>query len=125
MTSNGPNGYSDLEISQKRSALEKVMIPETLASHKKRLKTAGFTSSETLVPVLQFCLSGRDEMKFYDSLYPQLAAMGQERWAEQLQTTLSEELLPRTLTAIMAGWLERSAVAAGDSAVPNYAARTI
>lgn len=40
------NGYSDLEISQKRSALEKVMIPETLAVHQKRLKTAGFSSSE-------------------------------------------------------------------------------
>lgn len=40
------NGYSDLEISQKRSALEKVMIPETLAVHQKRLKTAGFSSPE-------------------------------------------------------------------------------
>lgn len=40
------NGYSDLEISQKRSALEKVMIPETLACHHKRLQTAGFSSSE-------------------------------------------------------------------------------
>jgi tRNA (mo5U34)-methyltransferase len=32
-------------------------------------------------------------MKCYDSLYPYLVAMGQERWAEQLQTTLSQELL--------------------------------
>jgi tRNA (cmo5U34)-methyltransferase len=40
------NGYSDLEISQKRSALEKVMIPETLACHQKRLQAAGFSSSE-------------------------------------------------------------------------------
>ncbi|RQW87514.1 MAG: carboxy-S-adenosyl-L-methionine synthase CmoA [Geobacter sp.] len=40
------NGYSDLEISQKRSALEKVMIPETLACHKKRLRAAGFSASE-------------------------------------------------------------------------------
>jgi tRNA (mo5U34)-methyltransferase len=32
-------------------------------------------------------------MKCYDSLYPQLVAMGQERWADQLQTTLSKELL--------------------------------
>lgn len=32
-------------------------------------------------------------MRCYDSLHPQLAAMGQERWAEQLQTALSEELL--------------------------------
>ena len=40
------NGYSDLEISQKRSALEKVLIPETLACHQKRLRAAGFSSSE-------------------------------------------------------------------------------
>ncbi len=40
------NGYSDLEISQKRSALEKVLVPETLVSHQKRLRAAGFTSSE-------------------------------------------------------------------------------
>jgi tRNA (cmo5U34)-methyltransferase len=40
------NGYSDLEISQKRSALEKVMIPETLACHQKRLQAAGFSSPE-------------------------------------------------------------------------------
>ena len=40
------NGYSDLEISQKRLALEKVMIPETLTCHKKRLQAAGFSSSE-------------------------------------------------------------------------------
>lgn len=32
-------------------------------------------------------------MKFYESLFPHLAAMGQERWAEQLQTTLSEDRL--------------------------------
>lgn len=36
------NGYSDLEISQKRSALEKVLIPETLAQHQSRLQQAGF-----------------------------------------------------------------------------------
>ena len=40
------NGYSHLEISQKRSALENVMIPETLAVHHKRLKAAGFFCSE-------------------------------------------------------------------------------
>jgi tRNA (mo5U34)-methyltransferase len=32
-------------------------------------------------------------MNFYDSLYSQLAAMGQQRWSEQLQTILSERLL--------------------------------
>lgn len=36
------NGYSDLEISQKRSAIEQVLIPETLASHQARLREAGF-----------------------------------------------------------------------------------
>lgn len=40
------NGYSDLEISQKRSALENVMIPETVAVHQKRLQTAGFSCAE-------------------------------------------------------------------------------
>lgn len=38
------NGYSDLEISQKRSALEQVLIPETLADHKARLEAAGFVN---------------------------------------------------------------------------------
>jgi tRNA (cmo5U34)-methyltransferase len=35
-------GYSDLEISQKRSALENVLIPETVPSHLNRLLEAGF-----------------------------------------------------------------------------------
>ncbi|MEX0606137.1 MAG: carboxy-S-adenosyl-L-methionine synthase CmoA [Marinobacter sp.] len=37
------NGYSEMEISQKRSALEQVLIPETLAVHRERLLNAGFT----------------------------------------------------------------------------------
>jgi tRNA (cmo5U34)-methyltransferase len=36
------NGYSELEVSQKRSALENVLIPETLAAHEQRLRSAGF-----------------------------------------------------------------------------------
>ena len=36
------NGYSDLEISQKRSAIENVMIPESLQQHQQRLAKAGF-----------------------------------------------------------------------------------
>jgi tRNA (cmo5U34)-methyltransferase len=36
------NGYSELEISQKRSALENVLIPETLERHMHRLREAGF-----------------------------------------------------------------------------------
>ena len=37
------NGYSDLEISQKRTALENVLVPETLAAHTERLQIAGFS----------------------------------------------------------------------------------
>jgi tRNA (cmo5U34)-methyltransferase len=36
------NGYSDLEIAQKRSAIENVLIPETEQTHIERLKAAGF-----------------------------------------------------------------------------------
>lgn len=38
------NGYSDLEIAQKRTALENVLIPETLKTHQQRLLQAGFRS---------------------------------------------------------------------------------
>ena len=43
-------------------------------------------------------------MNWYDSLYPQLAAMGLEQWAEQLQTALSEELFLERF-GNMPGWL--------------------
>ena len=39
------NGYSELEISQKRSALENVLVPDTLETHRDRLQQAGFTQS--------------------------------------------------------------------------------
>lgn len=39
-------GYSEMEISRKRAALEKVLLPETLAGHKARLAEAGFDSAE-------------------------------------------------------------------------------
>lgn len=38
------NGYSDLEISQKRTALENVLVPETLMDHEARLQAAGYAS---------------------------------------------------------------------------------
>ena len=40
------NGYSELEISQKRDALENVLVPETLDTHKARLLDNGFSSVE-------------------------------------------------------------------------------
>ncbi len=39
-------GYSELEISQKRTALENVLIPETFAQHQHRLQSVGFSSAE-------------------------------------------------------------------------------
>ncbi len=36
------NGYSDLEISQKRNALENVLVPETIKHHIDRLQEVGF-----------------------------------------------------------------------------------
>ncbi|MBU1343616.1 MAG: carboxy-S-adenosyl-L-methionine synthase CmoA [Proteobacteria bacterium] len=38
------NGYSELEISQKRDALEKVLIPDTIETHQNRMDAAGFTT---------------------------------------------------------------------------------
>ena len=38
-------GYSDLEISQKRDAIENVLIPETLDSHINRLRACGFKTA--------------------------------------------------------------------------------
>lgn len=48
------NGYSDLEIAQKRTALEEVLRPETLESHKERLKTIGFNSADTWFQCMTF-----------------------------------------------------------------------
>lgn len=36
------NAYSDLEISRKRTALEDVLIPESVPAHRARLRNAGF-----------------------------------------------------------------------------------
>ncbi len=36
------NAYSALEISRKRTALEEVLIPESIAAHRARLESAGF-----------------------------------------------------------------------------------
>ena len=41
------NGYSDMEIAQKRAALENVLIPDTREQHYQRFKEAGFTQFDT------------------------------------------------------------------------------
>lgn len=40
------NGYSELEVSQKRTALENVMLTDSIETHKDRLKQAGFSQIE-------------------------------------------------------------------------------
>ena len=47
-------GYSSLEIAQKREALENVLVPETLAAHHDRLITAGFTQVTLWLQCLNF-----------------------------------------------------------------------
>ena len=49
------NGYSELEISQKRSAIENVMRPETLSAHTERLAAIGFTHSQVWYQCFNFC----------------------------------------------------------------------
>jgi len=40
------NGYSELEISQKREALQDILVPETIDEHRRRLISAGFRSAD-------------------------------------------------------------------------------
>jgi tRNA (cmo5U34)-methyltransferase len=47
-------GYSDLEISQKRTALENVLIPETFVQHQGRLRQVGFSSAEVWFQYFNF-----------------------------------------------------------------------
>lgn len=48
------NGYSDLEIAQKRSALENVLIPETIDEHRERLQNAGFARTDVWLQCFNF-----------------------------------------------------------------------
>jgi tRNA (cmo5U34)-methyltransferase len=48
------HGYSTLEISQKRTALENVLIPETLKIHQQRLASAGFQFCTTWFQCFNF-----------------------------------------------------------------------
>ncbi len=47
-------GYSDLEISQKRSALENVLLAETFNNHQQRLSNVGFNSAEVWFQYFNF-----------------------------------------------------------------------
>ncbi len=49
------NGYSQMEISQKREALENVLIPETVAVHHDRLRRCGFADFDLWLKWFNFC----------------------------------------------------------------------
>jgi len=48
------NGYSELEVARKRSAIENVLLPETLARHRERLAGAGFGSCDVWFQCFNF-----------------------------------------------------------------------
>ncbi|WP_413284162.1 carboxy-S-adenosyl-L-methionine synthase CmoA [Vibrio sp. MA40-2] len=48
------NGYSELEISQKRSAIENVLIPDSIDQHTTRLKEIGFSTVEVWFQCFNF-----------------------------------------------------------------------
>ena len=48
------NGYSDLEVARKRSALDTVLIPETLNQHRQRIANAGFSSCDVWFQCFNF-----------------------------------------------------------------------
>ena len=48
-------GYSDLEISQKRDSLDNVLVPETLDTHIQRLRACGFQPASPWFQCFNFC----------------------------------------------------------------------
>jgi tRNA (cmo5U34)-methyltransferase len=48
------NGYSELEVARKRSALENVLVPETLERHRERIAGAGFSSCDVWFQCFNF-----------------------------------------------------------------------
>ncbi|QTL34609.1 MULTISPECIES: carboxy-S-adenosyl-L-methionine synthase CmoA [Pseudoalteromonas] len=49
------NGYSELEISQKRTAIENVMRTDSLSTHKNRLEQIGFAHTQVWYQCFNFC----------------------------------------------------------------------
>ena len=48
------NGYSELEIARKRTALENVLLPESLNRHRERIADAGFGSCDVWFQCFNF-----------------------------------------------------------------------
>jgi tRNA (cmo5U34)-methyltransferase len=49
------NGYSDLEIARKRTAIENMLVPESLQTHCQRLRDAGFCQVIPWFQCFNFC----------------------------------------------------------------------
>ncbi len=49
------NGYSDLEIAQKRTALENVLRTDSIDTHRQRLQLCGFESADLWFQCFTFC----------------------------------------------------------------------
>lgn len=49
------NGYSDLEIAQKRTALENVLRSDSIQTHQQRLQQCGFSSADLWFQCFTFC----------------------------------------------------------------------
>lgn len=48
------NGYSDIEISKKKEALENVLIPDSIETHKNRLLNSGFKTADVWHQIFNF-----------------------------------------------------------------------
>jgi len=48
------NGYSDLEVARKRSALDTILLPETLKQHRQRIANAGFNRCDVWFQCFNF-----------------------------------------------------------------------
>ncbi len=95
------NGYSELEISQKRTALENVLIPDTLATHQARLQQAGFSPIQVWFQNFVFVsvLAVKDTASAlpvsptgFDSAYSDLAATRLSPWLATLPAQVQAEL---------------------------------
>lgn len=49
------NGYTDLEIAQKRNALENVLRSDSVKTHQQRLQACGFSSADLWFQCFSFC----------------------------------------------------------------------
>nr|VUD31144.1 tRNA (uridine-5-oxyacetic acid methyl ester) 34 synthase [Raoultella sp. NCTC 9187] len=83
------NGYSELEISQKRSMLENVMLTDSVETHKARLRKAGFEHAELWFQCFNFgslvAVKVRgNSMIDFSNFYQRIAKGPLSHWLETL-----------------------------------------